>query len=319
MDKIKVSVIVPVFNNSQYIGSTLDSIIGQEFDSFEIIIIDDGSNDNCLDIINEKLKTVDIPNTIIHQENHGVSSARNRGIEASNGDYLVFVDADDYITPNHLSELYDGENDFSLIQLVKKEGNILSKPPFYSKSILSTKEFIEMELKMQIPFNFVQLMYKTDIIKKNSIKFSSDYVYGEDTYFALIALSYGDKISVSNEITYHYIQHPSSAIRTSEFRRFDIVEMFERLAGFYKKQGFDDLANLIVTSRIPKAIFGNMNYFFYNGYDFDEVIDKMRELDLFTKLSKFEGDSKFKLKIKLFLLNPKIYYKVWKKLKNSID
>ena len=54
-------------------------------------------------------------------------------------------------------------------------------------------------------------------------------------------------------------------------------------------------------------------------YDFDEVLSQMKELDLFTKLSKFEGDSKFKLKIKLFLLSPKNYYKIWKKLKNSID
>lgn len=319
MNKIKVSVIVPVFNSSEYIGATLDSVINQDFDSFEVIVVDDGSNDNSLDIIKDKLNTTDIPHSVIHQENQGVSSARNKGIEAANGNYLVFVDSDDYITPNHLSELYNGESDFSLVQLVKKEGNATSRPYVYSQNIVSTKEFIEMELKMQIPFNFVQLMYKTDIIKKNSIKFSSEYIYGEDTYFALIALSYGDEISISNEATYYYIQHSSSAIRTSEFRRFDIVKIFEQLAGFYKEQGFDDLVDLIVTSRIPKAIFGNMNYFFYNGYDFDEVINKMKELDLFNKLSKFEGDSKFKLKIKLFLLNPRIYYNVWKKLKNSID
>ncbi len=319
MDKINVSVIVPVFNSSQYIGATLDSIINQDFDSFEVIVIDDGSTDDSLDIINEKLSTTNVPNTIIHQENQGVSSARNKGIEASNGVYLVFVDSDDYITPNHLSELYNGETDFSLIQIIKKEGNIISKPHVYSQSIISTKEFIEMELKMQIPFNFVQLMYKSDIIKNNSIKFPSDYIYGEDTYFALVALSYGDKVAISNEVTYHYIQHSSSAIRTSEFRRFDIVEIFEQLASFYERQGFNDLANLIITSRIPKAIFGNMNYFFYNGYDFNEVINKMKELDLFDKLSKFEGNIKFKLKIRLFLLNPRIYYNVWKKLKNSID
>ena len=319
MDKIKVSVIVPVFNNSEYIGAALDSIINQNFDSFEIIVIDDGSSDNSLEIVNDKLGAIDIPNTVFHQENQGVSAARNKGIELSNGDYLVFVDADDYITPNHLQELYNGETDFSLIQIVKKDGDTTSKPHVYSQELISTKKFIEMELKMQIPFNFVQLMYKSDIIKDNSIKFSKDYIYGEDTHFALIALSYGDMIAISNEVTYHYIQHPSSAIRTSEFRRFDIVEVFENLAGFYKKQGFDDLSDLIITSRIPKAIFGNMNYFFYNGYDFDEVINKMKELDLFSKLSKFKGDSKFKLKIKLFLLNPKIYYNVWKKLKNSID
>lgn len=319
MDKIKVSVIVPVFNSSQYIGETLDSIISQDFDGFEIIVIDDGSSDNSLEIVNEKLDSINIPNTIIHQENQGVSSARNRGIDVSNGDYLVFVDADDYITPNHLSELYNGKTDFSLIQLVKKQGNTTSQPQVYSQDIISARDFIEMELKMEIPFNFVQLMYKADIIKNNSIRFSSDYIYGEDTYFSLIALSYGDRIAISNEATYYYIQHSQSAIRTSQFRRFDIVEIFEELASFYRKQGLDDLSNLIITSRIPKAIFGNMNYFFYNGYDFDEVMGKMKEMDLFNKLSKFEGDNKFKLKIKLFLLNPKIYYKVWKKFKNSID
>ena len=319
MNNIKVSVVVPVFNNAEYIGTALDSIISQDFDAFEIIVVDDGSSDNSLELITDKLKGIDIPNTIIHQENQGVSAARNKGIEASNGDYLVFVDGDDYISPNHLSSLYNGETDFSLTQLVKKEGDTVSNPHIFSQNCISTKEFIEMELKMQIPFNFVQLMYKSDIIKGNSIKFSSDFVYGEDTYFALIALSYGEKIAISNEATYYYIQHQKSAIRTSEFRRFEIVTAFEQLADFYKKQGWDDLSDLIITSRIPKAIFGNLNYFFYNSYDVDEVIDKMKELDLFTKLSKFEGDNKFKLKIRLFLLNPKIYYKMWKRLKNSID
>jgi hypothetical protein len=172
---------------------------------------------------------------------------------------------------------------------------------------------------MEMPFVFFQLMYKSDIIKDNSIEFPLEYIYGEDTYFALKALSYGDEIAISNEVTYHYVQRPDSAIRTSEFKRFDIVNAFESLADFYKKQGLNDLSDLIVTSRIPKAIFGNMNYFFYNGYDFDEVIGKMKELDLLSKLSRYEGDGKFKLKIKLFLLNPKLYYIMWKKFKNSID
>ena len=62
-----------------------------------------------------------------------------------------------------------------------------------------------------------------------------------------------------------------------------------------------------------------MNYFFYNSYDFDDVMAKMKELDLLDKLSRYEGDKKFKAKIRLFLLNPKLYYKLWKRFKNSID
>lgn len=319
MNNIKVSVIVPVFNASEYIGRTLDSIINQDFSNYEIIIIDDGSTDNSLDIINETLNDCGIPHQIIHKENSGVSVARNEGIKASNGDYLVFIDADDYVTSNHLSTLYNGKTDFSLILYVKKDGDKLTALDSYSENLISTEEFIKKELNMQITFNFFQLMYKSDIIKNNNIKFTPGIVYGEDTEFAHKALFYGDTIAINDEVTYYYVQHSDSAIKTTEFRRFDVVKIFEKLAQFYKSHNKENLADLIITSRIPKAIFGNMNFFFYNNYDFDEVMSKMQELDLFTKLSKFEGDSKFKLKIKLFLLNPKLYYKMWMKFKKTID
>ena len=318
MENFKVSVIVPVYNASQYISKTLDSIINQDFDSYEIIIIDDGSKDNSLGIINSILKNCTIAHKIIHQENAGVSVARNVGIENSSGQYLVFIDADDYVSTNHLSSLYNGSTDFSLTLYAKKEGDKLTSMDSYSQSMISTHDFIKMELNMQITFNFFQLMYKADIIKNNNIKFTPGIVYGEDTEFAHKALNYGDTIAINNKVTYYYVQHSDSAINTTEFRRFGIVEIFENIAEFYKKNNKEEFADLIVTSRIPKAIFANMNFFFYNGYDFDEVICKMKEMDLFEKLSRYRGDFKFKLKIRLFLLNPKLYYKIWRKLKNSI-
>ena len=319
MNNFKVSVIVPVFNASEYISKTLISIINQDFDDFEIIVIDDGSTDDSLKIIHETLDNCDTPHQIIHQDNSGVSVARNKGIEVSSGEYLVFVDADDYISENHLSTLYNGETDFSLTLFVKKEGDAVSNPYMYSESKMSAHDFIKKELNMEMPFNFFQLIYKSEIIKANGIKFTPGVVYGEDIEFALKALIHGNEIAINNEVTYFYVQHPSSAIRTTEYKRFGVIEIFEEVRKYYIELGENDLAKLIVTSRIPKAIFGNMNFFFYNSYDFDEVISKMKELDLFSKLSKFEGDKKFKFKIRLFLLNPKIYYNVWKKFKNSID
>lgn len=319
MDNLKVSVIVPVYNASQYIGKTLDSIIAQDFDSFEIIVIDDGSTDDSLEIINQCLDGCEMPHKVIHQENAGVSVARNVGIEESKGDYLAFVDADDHISKNHLSSLYNGKTDFSLTLYAKEEGGKLTSLDTYSQDLISTYDFIKMELNMQITFNFFQLLYRSAIIKDNNIRFTPGTVYGEDTEFAHKALSFGDEIAINNEVTYYYVQHPSSAIKTTEYRRFDIVRIFEGLAEFYRENGKPEFADLIVTSRIPRAIFGNMNFFFYNGYEFDEVLAKMKELDLLEKLSKFKGDKKFKSKIRLFLLNPKLYYKTWRKLKNSID
>lgn len=318
MDNIKVSVIMPVFNEAEYISTALDSVINQNFDSFEVIVVDDGSTDDTLKIAEEKFSNSEIPHKIIHQENSGVSSARNRGIAEASGEYLVFVDGDDYILTGHLSELYNPGYDFSLIQMVKKENGQLTTPHLYDVSEMKSEDFIKMELEMKIPFNFVQLSYKRDIITENGLKYREDVSYGEDTDFAMRALILGDNIAISNEITYYYLQHEESLISTSKLKRFDYIPVLEDLAVFFEKHDKNDLARLIHTSRIPRAIFGNMNYFFYNDYDYDEVIAKMKELDLFDKLAKFEGDSKFALKIRLFLFNPKLYYKMWKKFKNSI-
>lgn len=320
MENIKVSVIIPVFNCGEYIGTTLKSVINQNFSDYEIIVIDDGSTDNSLEVINSTLKDCGVRYKIIHQENAGVSVARNNGINASTGDYLVFVDGDDLIMPNHLSELYNGVDDFSLIQFAKKDGdNIFHVNNNFNQEYLSTEDFIKKELNMEITFNFFQIMYRASIVKENNIRFTPGIVYGEDTEFALKTLIFGDNIHISNEITYYYVQRSGSAIRTTEFKRFDIVPIFENLSQFYRLNGKNKLANLIIYSRIPKAIFGNMNYFFYSCYGFDDVMYVMKKRNLLYKLSRFKGDFKFNLKVRLFLLNPRLYYKLWFKFKNSID
>ena len=319
MNTYKVSVIVPLYNGEAYISQTLNSIIDQDFDDFEIIIVNDGSTDNSLKIAENTLKDSKRPYKIINQKNQGVSSARNKGIDNASGDYLIFVDADDYITPNHISNLYNPKYDFSLTQFVKKYDEIESKPYNYTSEVLTTTEFIKKELLMEIPFHFAQIIYKTSIIKDNNIQFPKGKVYGEDTYFALKSLIFSDKISINNTITYYYIQHPESAIKTTQFRRFEVVGLFEDLKKFYEANSKKELGKLIETSRIPKAIFGNMNFFFFNNYDFNTVINHMKKHNLFNKLSKYDGDFKFKLKIRLFLMSPKIYYKVWMKFKKSID
>ncbi|MBQ7927687.1 MAG: glycosyltransferase [Methanobrevibacter sp.] len=320
MNNIKVSVIIPVYNCARYVGATLKSVINQDFKyRYEIIVIDDGSTDGSLNVINSTLKGCGIPYKVIHQRNAGVSVARNHGIDVSSGEYIVFIDGDDLVLENHLSELYNEDYDFSLIQFAKKEGDRISYLNYFDFNSISTEDFIKKELQMEILFNFFQLMYNSKIIKDNNIYFTPGVVYGEDTEFALKALIHGNRIHISNEVTYYYIQRSDSAIRTSEFRRFDIVDIFESLASFYRMNGRNDLANLIIYSRIPKAIFGNMNYFFYSCYGFDEVYYVMKKKDLLSKLSRYRGDFKFKLKIRLFLFNPKLYYKMWFRFKNSID
>ena len=106
---------------------------------------------------------------------------------------------------------------------------------------------------MEIPFNFCQLMYKSGLIKDNNIQFKPNIVYGEDADFALRALSYGDEIAISNEPTYIYIQHSQSTINTSKLQRFDFIQILEDLAEFYRNNGYEDFADLVIKN--PKGNF----------------------------------------------------------------
>ena len=339
MDKIKVSVIVPVYNGSKYISTSLYSIINQNFKDFELIIINDGSTDDSLDIISEILSNEDINYQIITQENKGASNARNHGLKLAKGDYILFVDVDDYIEKNHIKYLYnelcDNNTDFSFSKLLKIDLNkkILTDENQYNKlenkNVLSTLELIKMDLEMKIPFSFSQILYKTSILKENNLYFNENYVYGEDTDFALRALFCGENVSIVEKPTYFYLQHENSATSNLYLNRFEIIKIFENLSFYFKgtdkcdySEEIKDLLMLIKYNRIPKAIFGNLMYFFYRGYDLNEILDEMEKLDLFSKLSRFKirslKDILFLLKSKVFLINPKIYYKIWKKLKNSI-
>ncbi|MDO5848646.1 MAG: glycosyltransferase family 2 protein [Methanobrevibacter sp.] len=321
---IDVSVIIPVYNSSKYISETLDSVINQDFNSFELIIVNDGSVDNSLDIIKNTLKDSKIYYTIINQENNGVSHARNVGIENAKGQYVIFVDDDDIIAKNHISCLFENANgnDGSFTEMLKitEKGEIVGDQELYlsidGKNRISSKDLIKLELTMNIPFSFCQIMYKKELITE---KFNENAIYGEDTEFVLKNLINANVLGICPKPTYFYRQRENSATGKADFKRFEIVDIFENLARYYEKNNLNDLAELIITNRIPKAIFGNLMYFFYHDYEFNQLMNVMKQLDLLIKLKNFKGESKFRFKIKLFLLNPKLYYRAWKTFKDGIE
>ena len=318
MNNIYVSVIIPVYNRESYIAECLDSVISQEFDhSYEIILIDNGSTDRSLEISRNILNNCEIPSKIIVQKNNlGVSNARNEGIKKSNGRYIVFIDDDDWIAKNHLKCLYRAikNNDFAFTGLVKidENKNIIYESRIDSTSI-TTIDLIKLELSMDVTFSFCQLMYSRDLINNFFVESNS---YGEDTDFALKNLINGQNVGICSDITYFYRQHNDSSINKADFKRFEFIQILENLKDYFSD--YPQLVNLIITNRIPRAIFGNMLFFFVNDYSYDDVIFYMNKLDLFDKLRRFKGNLKYRLKINLFLLNPRLYIKLWKKFKNSI-
>lgn len=102
---MRFSVIIPLYNKAPYIENALESVFCQTFKSFEIVIVDDGSSDNSFKVAHETLKNAPIEYQLIHQENAGVSTARNNGVAASHGDYICFLDADDWWAPTYLERM----------------------------------------------------------------------------------------------------------------------------------------------------------------------------------------------------------------------
>ena len=332
----KISVIIPTYNAENFIEKTIDSLINQSFKDFDILFIDDGSSDNTVNTIDNILSNTNIPyNIIVNNKSLGASAARNIGLRNVTGEYIIFLDDDDFLSENHIKNLYESltnnnaEFGFTKLMKIDENNNYLSSNDLYkeieNKSLISVHDFIKLELLMRIPFNFVQLLYPREIINRYNILFDEDSVYGEDTEFALKCLIHGKSIGISKDFTYFYLQHTGSVSHSISLQRFEYINTLENLQDYFTENNGDcqDLVDLIITNRIPKAIFGNLMYLFYEDKcSFDDIKNKMDELGLFNKLKKFlpydSQDKKFNIKIRLFLISPKLYYKLWKRFKNSI-
>src|ERR1035437_5330472 len=128
-----ISIIVPIYNIERYLSKCIDSILVQTFINFELILVNDGSTDNCGKIINEYAQK-DSRIVVIHKKNGGVSSARNAGLDLAQGEYIGWVDADDYIATDMYETLYhlaiDYNADISECNYAQAIGNILTKSEF---------------------------------------------------------------------------------------------------------------------------------------------------------------------------------------------
>lgn len=147
MNKPTISVVVPTYNSEKYIGKCIDSILAQTYKHWELIIIDDGSQDDTFCIL-EKYAKEDCRVHIIHQENQGPGIARNTGIAAAKGEYIVFIDSDDYIENDYFELLAKHDEDvvFIDVQNVDEQGNVIKKDFMSSNRTLPKDTIIRRQM-----------------------------------------------------------------------------------------------------------------------------------------------------------------------------
>lgn len=220
---MKISVVIPAYNAKNTLARSVKSILSQTYQDIEVIIINDGSNDNTWDIC-QQLQNSDERIIIYNKENQGPSSARNKGIELSNGYLLTFVDADDYIDKSMYVEMMKEFNS-SVDLLICNYSSITSSGSVISHKI-EVDTINEFESKESIYRKFLEddvallgsccnKIYKASLIKDGSLKFDENKIRAEDYWFNLKYLKITEKYKFINEPYYKYVRDTPSSIMKS--------------------------------------------------------------------------------------------------------
>lgn len=205
--KIKYSVIIPVYNAEKTITRCLDSLVSQLQKNVEIILIDDGSVDNSCLIC--KKYTSEYSNIIYaYQENQGVSAARNAGLDLAKGKYVVFVDSDDYVSPDYFNTLsyYLEKTHVDLLafsSIISSDPHVICKTEYYSSDPVQIAAVTDELLVSQMFYPVWDKVFQLDIIKKYRLSFNTEISIGEDLAFVMSYLPKIESICLINDTLYY--------------------------------------------------------------------------------------------------------------------
>lgn len=209
---MKISIIIPVYNAANYLEQCLDSVLNQNLAIYEVICVNDGSKDHSWEIL-EQYAQKDTRVKLYNQQNGGVSSARNLGLQHANGDYVGFVDADDFILPNYYkSFLTELQSDIIALQPNERWGPVHQKMSKYEMTsslmlnMLATDDFNSVCFKI----------FKLEKIQQHSIKFPLGMRLGEDAHFVFSCLQHAQSVVlVPNQNGYIYRENFESATKSA--------------------------------------------------------------------------------------------------------
>ena len=231
MNRCKVSIIVPVRNGELFLGQCLDSVLAQTWTSFELLIVNDASRDNSADIISrylqdERIRTIDL------KEHQGVSVARNRGIEVATGQYVIFLDADDYWNDESMLENLLGRADSELADLVSFGFKRIDEN---GKQLgVKTKSSATIDLCRQndwhVEYNIWAKLISRQLLIINTIKFDASLEIGEDALFSIALYCHARKLVICEAAYYCYRlnSHSATQAQWDSNKIFDTVRWCQK-------------------------------------------------------------------------------------------
>lgn len=318
------SIIVSMYNIEKYIENTIESILANNFDNYEILLINDGCTDNTPIIAKEFVDDKKI--FLYTKDNGGISSARNVGLDKANGKYILFLDGDDSISNDMLCVLY-GElikNDIDLLVFGRNEVyEDKRKIPYLlqNKEFKNSKDYLHFSLaNATYRTNVWDKVYKRKLIESNKFRFDEGYLY-EDMYFVLQYLSVCKKIKTIGNYLYNYVcDNATSITKTVRRKDLDVLFFLQRALEFSKMCDTLECSDIyVMLQRFALSSIVNKYVLIYNKEPLaKEIINALLNDESFKLIIKnnarqhtYTRDFLFG---KLILIAPKLYIRVMKVL-----
>jgi len=304
---IKISLIIPVYNVEKYLEKCLNSCVNQDIsdEEYEIIIINDGTRDGSLIIaldFEQKYKNI----KVYSQENQGLSAARNKGLSLAKGEYVWFIDSDDWIEENCLKSITDKCFKENLDALAIAAANVIDgknerRFNFNTSGVYRGKDVLrEGIMSVCAPFT----IYNRNFLLKNNL-FFKEGIFHEDSEFTPRAYYFLNRISFLNDIYYFVRQNPSSITRTPNPKKaFDCITVAKSLSCFAENVDID------LKTKYDNLISMNINNSLFNTFEMSE--EKINELNLFIYKNRFLFKHLLASSILKYKLEGVLFY-IWQK------
>lgn len=300
----KFSIIVPVYNVEKYIKKCLDSILNQSFKDYEVIVVNDGTKDNSIELIQ------DYPVKIINQKNQGLSVARNKGVKHATGEYIIFIDSDDWIEKDLLKKLNESTiNSPDVVRFQIKEVYEKGKIVEYNECSFKNKNGIEAFEEI-VKYHFVENAWcyaiRKDYYEKEKFEFKKGTIHEDFGLMPLVII----KASIVNSISYigyNYLQRQGSIMNSNNYEKTikKVNDMFNHYKYLISEINKTKMKNQIFKSYAANSIIlkiCELNTKEYKDYKKILKLEKVYDNLLADTLPR-------KIKKELLKISPKLYHK----------
>lgn len=305
---VRVSVIIPCYNAEKSLYNTLKSLEMQNYKDFEAILINDGSIDNTLGVIETGKRNFSFPIKCISQTNQGVSVARNQGIQSAEGELIAFLDADDEYHEDFLEILVKGMDKYSVDIVLCKYvmdtiANATEEPTRYKRA--NREELLDYYFHKRVnKICFWNGIYRKNIIKQNNIMFSPGIAYGEDSeFFGKYAYHCRKGAILLNRALYGYIQTEGSATHRVKYKIVENIQMFENVLAYWGDEYSGDREYIIA-----RAIWSTAkNFAIADTSLYNQFLAEYDVKSAMNYLKKIRDEKSVTLSATLFTISPKLF------------